>query len=65
MNKLSALGIAILAGLMFTPLGIPILIVFVVYYLLSNSDDDEEKSEPEDKQDKKQGRKPLILFSPP
>ena len=53
MGKLAALGIAILAGLMFTPLGIPILIVFVVYYLLSHSDDEEEKSEPEDKQDKK------------
>ena len=38
---------------MFTPLGIPILIVFVVYYLLSHSDDDETKSEPVDKQDKK------------
>lgn len=53
MGKLAALGIAILAGLMFTPLGIPILIVFVVYYLLSHSDDEEEKSEPVNKKDKK------------
>lgn len=52
MNKLSALGIAILAGLMFTPLGVPILVILVVYVLLA-SDDDDDNDKPDKQKDKK------------